>query len=576
MSDITLPFTVPQHVRHIQSAQATSIHVLYIGDSTSQRVVESSPQRDAIVSALSDSGVTATVTNAAQGGSTLLKANDDTYYWYDEDENTIDVEGTQYRFKVADLDNFDDITDIVCALPLNDILGPDTEDKATIKAAFLDMFAELKSLMPALDRIFIRPLMRQNIASVTSAYYDEWDNIRDAIYEIIDEVDYVHQGPELYDSTMADGWHQTDAYELIAGQRDAGRLAYVAKGSGLPFLGMKVTGVEVRDDGLHCTVMHHDGNDWTCPADTTDFLKTIAIYRAGERLSSITGDLITKDSATAFTIACNPITDASMKVLHGPLHDLGSEDVATNLPYDNSDAELPFGRSTPTITYADPLLGLTGIDVACKPSFTKTYSSGTLIDTVTSVNEDTWSPNDTSNRTEYDATAFGGVGGFVSSGQAYRLEVNELLAEQFLYMCVIDVPASPTDDINVLEFGVSGTPGIYNRTYIDDADGHLKHRAREGSTGTGTISAVDYRGQTLVMIVNARTQDAWDFYINSDTVTATFDVNNNYTGRTNVYWGGGDATYGAMYLRIGEDHGKSGDLSITQIKAQLESAHNIT
>lgn len=551
----------------------SNVEALFIGDSNAFQMIEDDSGQ-AFIDECAAYGITATVTDGATSGSTLLKSLASVHWWVDDDdpENlALDVTGGRYQANIAGLANKNDITDIFCSLTVNDLLTTGTQDAGDAQTAYQFMIDEFFRLLPSLERFFIVPLFRPASAS----NYDEWAAFRQVEENLVANNANVYRAGEAYHLEMADSVHLNNASELVRQEICATALAGVGGNTAKKGLGMVIETAQIVDDGILLNITHKDGTDWTLPADSTNTTAPFGLYNGSTRLTGISGDIMSKVSATQAKITCNPITNARVVVVDGHLSGMGGTDVDPNVAYDNSPLQLPFGRSTPTITYADPLLGLAGIDVACKPSFTKTYSSGTLIDTVTSVNADTWSPNDTGNRMEYDATAFGGAGGFVSSGQAYRLEVNELLAEQFLYMCVIDVPASPTDDINVLEFGVSGTPGIFNRTYIDDADGHLKHRAVEGSTGTGTISAVDYRGQTLALIINARTQDAWDFYINSDTVTATFDVNNNYTGRTNVYWGGGDATYGAMYLRIGEDHGESGDLSIAQIKAQLESAHNL-
>jgi len=571
MSDITLPFTIPPQLRRgLTQSMIDNSHALFIGDSNAFQMIEDDAGA-AFIAALAGYGITATVTEAARSGSNLLTSVD-TDAWWDDTTNGI---GVLWNAEVGILPNQNDITDIFCSLPLNDLLAVGTIDAATVKTAYQGLINHAFAQLPALQRFFLLPLLRPT----TGGDDVEWASIRQIEEELVAENANVYRAGEGYHLVNADQEHLDNASELTRQHIAATALAGVGGNTDLTGLGMIVSSVEVQDDGLLCTIDHRDGTDWTLPLDTSNTMAAFGVY-SGDNDQSLSGDIMTKISATQAKITSPAISDCRVVVVDGAMGDLAGFNVDPNVAFDNSALELPFGRSTPLITYADPILGMTGMTEAAKSNFIKTFSSGVVINQMNSLNTGTWAQDSASSTVEYDAMAFAGYGGFISNQTADRLETGLAMNAQFWQALAVQVPNTPSADVHLHQLGTNGTPSSNNIMWIESTNGNIIYDAREGDGNPVTISTDDWRGKNLIIVIDAKGVDDWDVHIydefDQSTILINFNPNNNYTGRNRVYHCGGDAVFGDFYMRVGTSLGyETGDLTSAQIIDQIRVTHGL-
>ena len=558
----------------IPSGDTLTVNALWIGDSNAFQEIEDDDGQ-AFIDECATYGITATVTEGARSGSYLMSASGTPYWW---NTTTGDTTGGIYDTEVGGLANKADITDVFISLFVNDLLAGDI-DKAQAKGAYQGLIDKLIEDLTGLQRIFISPLFRP----VSGTAFDRWSIAREIEEELVAENANVYRGGEAYHLKMevgGTGVHLIDSEEPVRQQIHATNVMGIVGQTTKQGLGMLVETAQVVDDGILLNITHKDGTDWTLPADSTNTVVPFALYNDTTRQGGISGDIMTKLSATQAKITCPAISDASVVVVDGIMAGMGGGDVDPNVAYDNSTLELPFGRSTPAITYEDPILGMTGMTDAIKSGFIKTFSSGVIIDEVKSLNDGVWIPDVAGSELTYDSSAFGAYGGFVSTNLDDQLETNVAFAAQFWQAGAAIVGATPSANIKLHQLGTNGTISSNNILWIESTNGNIIYDAREGSGNPITISTDDWRDKTLIYVLDAKGIDDWTltiYDVEAGTITTIdFDPNNNYTTRNRMYFGGGDATFGDGYLRVGSSLGdETGDLTVAEVIAEIKDNHNL-
>lgn len=156
---------------------------------------------------------TVTVVDSADSGSAIIKTNDASKYWVDDDSAPSYAKGTSYTA----------FTTALNGRTPDAILLVNGEDDADGLAAASSTRSEVKNGLQALIdffvadypnvKIFIQPLVKRNNATNSAS----WKVMREIQWEIYEENAEVFWAAESYDLAMADTVHLADAsYETMA------------------------------------------------------------------------------------------------------------------------------------------------------------------------------------------------------------------------------------------------------------------------------------------------------------------------------------------------------------------------
>lgn len=543
-----------------------NVNVLFGGDSLAFTMVEAStPNPAAVVDGFTALGMTATATQGAKRGAHLTESTEATDSFWDD---VSDDKGPLYTSLWDSLGNKADITDAVLSFLTNDrsfIPSPLSESDA--QAALEQIMAEMLTDFPSLERIYVQPIMR----SITDTANDEWEAINNAVYGAVANQSKAYILPEMYDLPFQDAGHPTDTAELTQIDRVVKRIGFITGNYNKPMLGMEAISATQRDDGILLTINHNDGDDFTIPTNLS--YQLFRLFYNGNNPISPNGAQIQRISGNQMLLHYNPITDGSIDIKYGSMANLADIGITPDVPRDNSPNALPLRRSSLSVTDTDIIRNLTGIVDDIRPDHFKTFDSGNFIDTVGSLNDGVWDTFDTGSRMEYDATAFGGAGGFISSNVNSRLLTPISFSGAMLFGGVVRTDAA---NLNYLwQGGFNGTPTTSVRLY-KQTNGRLHWQTDQaGSTLLLGDSGEDWHDQDIVWLCNVRSTDAMDIYINTtDTIYATIDPNDAITTRNRLFYGGGTgAVYGELFMcNAAHDSGGS---SLADIMADMKSRHNI-
>jgi hypothetical protein len=570
-----LTFINPCHSRHGQSnTPIDSIVLLLNGDSIIADVADIPTSQTELIGDLSSYGVTTSIQDMAQGGTTLTyEAGQGSTNWWDE---RTDVKGVIYNFIADPISNKSDYTDIIISLGTNDhglVLGQLT--KAELVNDYSNYIDQLKSDFTNLERIYIAPMARHSYSDKNQ----EWHLMREVQYELVAQRADCYMLPEFYDLAFADTVHLNAASVTKRSDRYAARVSYILGMNNKPTLGMEITSAIMDDDGCLCTIKHHDGDDWTLP----DTNKAKALLRAESdgTFVNLQNHAIEKISATQLRINGAPWSEPTLQTVWGTLGLIAGEapnygaNTEPTLPYDNSALELPFMHSAIAPTDTDVIRSITNLSYHVRASYKKTYDSGVDIATIQSINGKTLSNLSAGQFPDYAATAFGGNDGieFTSSNSLLSADDGFPSQETLFAFGSVYTPASVASSFTLFSLGTSNTVGTQARLYID-TDGQLKYGVNDGF-GVVTIGG-DYRDSTFIWAINYRSNAAADIYINDFTTpVATVNPRNSYPFQNDLFIGG---CTGAQYREFGIKlgiHDSVNDPSLSAIEVALKVGANI-
>jgi len=570
----TIPFTISYQNRHVFNTKPLSLRLGFIGDS--------------IISGSDAAGTTtalqtyAKIVSAAQikhghGGAVLAEEIDANNAFWDF---TNEEPSSEYVDNIQPLEGTESLTDVIIGLGTNDAVKTNgvtnNISKTDWKTAYKDFIAHIKAQFPSVNNIYIRPIGRH---ITRNDGFDEWNAVREAIYEVATETSGVYLMPEYYDLPIdnGDNVHPSDYTKMT--ERESTRIAHINGATSQAAECPKITRAEVTDTGIRASITHRDGNDITISGDPSSIFRGIA--PDGD---AVVIDSVVKVNANTLDLNFTPVTAGSTLVtLYGtmdPLADDGSDSIK-----DNSTLALPLGYSEVVPTDTDVIRAITNLEYEMRPSYAKTYDSGVDVLSVVSANGRSFDNLNVGNFFDFDATAFDGAGGFVSTGSNCVLNVDSGLpiqAGMFLGF-VVELPSS---------FGFSGLFGMTdastppsgnNRIFVQSSS----HGSFPGFVGYGTneSQAVEYisswgnqTGNRLAIFLNYTSASNLDIYVNDATTPAlTLNPRDSYTFQNSLSIGGADAgiIFGGCFAKVGT-HDAVNDPSLTDIMNALKTDYGIS
>lgn len=552
------------------STGLSNIAIVFTGDSFAERLVNVAGNVTSFTDDLTAVGITLDrLVEAATSGGNLTEtggAGDDEYILLDGSK------GALYTANLDTITNKDEITDIVLSEPVNDrVAFPSTVTKAQVKTAYENWLGFLRTDFPNCKRFHIMPATRHG----TEDNQDRWLPVDQIINEIANEQSDCYILPEQYHLTLGDAIHLNDANELVYLDLIAKRISFVGGNGGNRLLCPELNTVTVVDDGFEIAITHKDGNDITVTGSSDNFM--VLETDAGVYIAD--GYTLTRQNAN--TIKCTGTAIAGgNEILNvgGSMLGLAATDVAPVVPLDNSANTLPIRKGSVTFTDADTLRAKSRS--VLKEGANKTYTTGTTIDTVGSLNGKTWINASTSLRFDYDTTAFSNLGGYQGTDDINsKLVTDHAWSAKNLFFGVVDIPAAlgTGDHLHLFQggTGTAAAPSFSSviRFMVLASDGSLRYF--NGQSAAVTFGG-NYLNSAFVWCVDMHSVSDWDIYIHDGTTFTTiqtgFDPNDTYSTATIVAIGGG-AKYGRHYFMNGDSTDNS--INIETTMATLATTHGL-
>lgn len=474
---------------------------------------------------------TITHTDAAATNQYLTKASYDAsgdtggrYYWDDSTSS----KGTRYTAEIDPVTSKDTYTAIKLDLGQSD--GVNTSfphTKSAYKTYFKEFLAQLKSDFPNAV-IFMNILNR---TTTTGDFDANYNIVRQAQLEIIDEVSYVVRGIDCYDLPMVDNFHFTQAGAEDYAEREARRIANHYRNFGAGSLGPYISNLQYKTDRITFDVNHDAGTDWTAPSGAGGF----AVEDDSTALGAVT---VTRTDATSGLILLPegeaPLTGSTVQafVNYGDGGALGS---TPSVAKDNATNALPFRSAVITPTNADPIQDLDNVLFYLHArGSAKTYSSANIVDTIASLDGENFSvpagdtgPEFTDNYIRFTDTTD-------------RILLDSDFANSSTFTIGIAgrfVGAVPTFSILGNFTNSSGTTTNFSRL-ITQSGGTIAFQANQAngvqSIGTGLGSDANF-----IIFLRFNSTSSADGFVNTKTAT-NFDPRDDYSVQER--WSFGDST----------------------------------
>lgn len=541
--------------------------VMYGGDSLANRIAAVPANVTEFTTTLDGFGLPdVDVYDGSQGGSKLARSlGDGTGVFWD------DVAGLPFNKYQALWDTIpekDDIEFIVLSFGTNDKTNiPDDLTGEEWEDAFVDMLNYMFTDFSSLRKVGIRPLGRHR----GDSDQDPYDIVREAQHNLPGRVSNVFMMPEIYDQPIPsdDNVHPSDAAHLVIAERDARRIAYLEGKNTDPTLGMLITKARVVNDGIKCTIEHSDGTNLTVPSSGGG--ETFGVLIDSTRVD-VTG--ITKNNATSITLNTSPVSGDTKELttVYGSL--LGIDDEAPEVVQDNSATNLPIRYGVVDIVDNDVIRSITDLKFHVRGKYPKTFDSGVDVSEVESINNTTFINHVAADFMDYDATAFDGAGGFVTTSTSSHMqsEGSYTASANLMYGVTVEVPAVMDSTLSLVGVGASGFAHSRSYAYINASNGKMFYSNNSGDNDQ-EISATDWRGERISVIFNHVDLDTLQVYINDgSTPVISFNPHDSYASRTYLWIAGRggsgegctDAEYAEWWLKEGA-HNASNDPTIPEI-----------
>jgi hypothetical protein len=423
------------------------------------------------------------------------------------------------------------------------------------KTAFSEYIDFLFTDFENLERVYLR-VMGRHPDFLDAADEAKWEAIRDIHYELAQEKANVYVMPENYDLTMNDNSHLGSAAMQIEMDRNAKKIAYVNGKYNKPMTGMKITGAMDDANGVLATITHSDGTDFIIP-ETPDTSSLFRIEYDGGQVADLSSVDLLRISSNQILIETGALVyPEKLHVMYGRMSGIAT-DVTPQFPKDNSPNQLPLTRSKVLITGgANAIDDITNLDFYLRPDASKTYSTGTKVATVADEISGTWTNWIADAEMNFDAAAFGGLGGFTSTGTSNRLKKDVSWAGTMFIATCLTIPSilSGTSVI-IWQGGTANTATSVVQANLQ-TNGSLQFS--QNQVNANQNFGGDYRGGTYVFVFNFTSDASCDIYVydkNGLVAQHNFDPRNSYTSRTELYYGGSIAgTVHGIMLGKNEAH----------------------
>lgn len=553
-----------------------NITVLLNGDSIASYTVDTPANASAFTDDLNDLGITATLLDGAQGGAVLTEEISASVAFWDfaNDETS-----ALYTSLIQPNEGSWTPSDVILSFGPNDaakLTGiTNNITKANWVTAYKNYIAYLKSIFPTIERVYLRQIGRHISRNDGN---DEWQAAREGIDQVVNETVGVYVMADYWDCAIdgADNVHPTNAeFQAKIGLREAARINYVANGVGLKGLGPIVSEAAVSDTGLVATIQHVDGTDYTINGDPAGAFRATG----NDIFSSV--DSVSKTNTTTLQINCGPLTKpARLQTLYGTMDTL-ADNGGDNIR-DNTSLILPIRYSDITATDTDLIRSITDVEYEMRPEYGKTFDSGVDVESVISANGRSFDNLNASNFMDYDSTAFGDAGGFVttSTSSILKSEGGFAAQEDMLIGFVVELPATFSFS-QIFALGTGSTPSTNCRVFAQGTGGANAGRVgwgRNQANGVTYVTTGSEAGNRLAILLDFTSLSNLDVYINDgSTPIASLDPNNAYASQNALFLGGGGAgfEFGGFFAKLGA-HDATNDPSLTAIMNELKSNYNIS
>lgn len=232
----------------------------------------------------------------------------------------------------------------------------------------------------------------------------------------------------------------------------------------------------------------------------------------------------------------------------------------------------------------DVIRSITNLAYEMRPSYAKTYDSGVDVASVVSANGKSLVNQNAGVFFDFDATAFDGAGGFVSTGSTSSLvgDTGITPTSGMFLGFVVEVPAS---------FAFSGLFGLGSGSTVPSTQARMfiqgtSHGSFPGRLGYGVHEDTGIRYLTtlgdqsdsrLAILLNYRDSSNLDIYVNNASSPAlTLDPRDAYQFQTNIGFSGADSgiIFGGCFCKIGA-HDAVNDPSLADIMAAFKTDYGI-
>lgn len=332
-----------------------------------------------ITSAFEEFGNSCTVVNGATGGSSILKTVNATNHWVNDDAALAD--GPALTTWINSLTASQKAGDNVIAFWAQttadaDALNKGTVSKAEQKAGLEYIISRVRAVVPNLLAFVINPAHAHNVKPDVG-----WQISRDIQLELI-EAGTAQRGVEFYDLDQSDGVHLTQAGYEEFGRRIGRRAAQIAGYSLSGAQGPYVDSVALFTDEFTVDVIQDAGTAIATPVTLTNSREYI-----DDDGTVVEPTAITRPSANQlrYTLpeGSAPVNGSELEFL--PIYGSGNFGALTNknVIKDNATNPLPLQSGRITMTNEDPFQALDNVHhyIDARGS-AKTYSSGTIVDTI--------------------------------------------------------------------------------------------------------------------------------------------------------------------------------------------------
>jgi hypothetical protein len=544
---------------------ALNLFIMVGGDSIADGTATT--YRDGFIASLKKYDIHATIYDGSQGG---LSLND---FW----NVATNTKGAYYDARWSNQSDKANFTDIILCLGTNDIGGVAGESYtgAQMKVAYESLFNELftDGNFPALKNIYVRPLGRHTTNS-SVGYDDAMQSIRTAQYDAVNAMENVHMMPAYYDLELADNVHPNASSYQILNDREAARMAYINSKYTKISEGMEVVSAAVDYDGVTISLAHQNGTDITVPNSGG-----LDAYN----IDGVTFDKIEKMSANSFRLYNgSPLSGTpTLNVIGGSMHGLGLNPAFVR---DNSPLTLPpLFKTLPvqnTLPAMDVVMQMTDLAYYMRPTFGKNFTNSTQFDTIKSIDGGQF---DTYNSTDfnYQNTAFNGVGGIQSlydDGQLGGIGDRIDPTNGFMVGFVVEIDSTAAEK-EIFAMGDSSF-GPYNSAKLYTTANNRIHLFRADAPSTAPFVYSGVFGQRLAIVMNVKSANDADIYINNATAPAlNFNPHVDLSLAKSMFLNGngfGNASniFGMAWAKSGA-HDIVNDPSIAIIMAYMTAEYNI-
>jgi hypothetical protein len=192
------------------------------------------------------------------------------------------------------------------------------------------------------------------------------------------------------------------------------------------------------------------------------------------------------------------------------------------------------------------LLNIASIEDYVGAESAVTYSSGTTVETITNINgqSDFTVVSGGTGLTKNESDGF-----FISTAETQRMITEFQWGVGRTFATVIEIPASPTSDVNIIQAGSGTTPLTNTRLMIEDTTGDLRWYSENGGGGFVLIQSdalANIGGQKIAVVMRLNSASSIEIFIN-DGSTPVIDLDPNDAvvagTRNRIIFGGGDAKY---------------------------------